>query len=72
MYKARAGYDPQAPVRVLEALESQSANDPVQQPAFLSTHPSHPERIIQLMDAMPKALDERDKSSARTGPIVIK
>lgn len=72
MYMARAGYDPQAAVRVLEALENQSANDPVQQPAFLSTHPSHPERIIQLMDAMPKALAERDKSSARSGPIVIK
>jgi metalloendopeptidase OMA1, mitochondrial len=72
MYMARAGYDPQAAIRVLEALESQSANDPVQQPAFLSTHPSHPERIIQLMDAMPKALAERDKSGARSGPIVIK
>jgi predicted Zn-dependent protease len=71
MYMARAGYDPQAAIRVLEALESQSANDPVP-PAFTSTHPSHPERIIQLMDAMPKALTEREKSSARTGPIVIK
>jgi metalloendopeptidase OMA1, mitochondrial len=62
MYMARAGYDPQAAVSVLEALEAESANDPVQ-PAFLSTHPSHPERIIQLMDAMPKALAEREKSA---------
>jgi predicted Zn-dependent protease len=71
MYMARAGYDPQEAVKVLEGLEAESANDPVQ-PAFLSTHPSHPERIIQLMDAMPKALAEREKSSVRTGPIVVK
>jgi metalloendopeptidase OMA1, mitochondrial len=71
MYMARAGYDPQAAVKVLEALEAESANDPVQ-PAFLSTHPSHPERILQLMDAMPKAIAEREKSSVRKGPIVIK
>jgi predicted Zn-dependent protease len=68
---ARAGYDPHAAVEVLEALEAQSANDPVQ-PAFLSTHPSHPERIIQLMDAMPKALAEAQKSTVKSGPIVVK
>ena len=71
MYMSRAGYDPQAAVRVLENLESESANDPVQ-PAFLSTHPSHPERIIALMNAMPKALAEREKSSATTGPVIVK
>jgi predicted Zn-dependent protease len=71
MYMARAGYDPQAAVRVLEALEAESANDPVQ-PAILSTHPTHPERIVQLLDAMPKALAESQKSSVKTGPIVIK
>lgn len=71
MYMARAGYDPQEAVKVLEALELESANDPVQ-PAFLSTHPTHPERILQLMDAMPKALAEREKSSVRTGPTIVK
>jgi metalloendopeptidase OMA1, mitochondrial len=71
MYMARAGYDPQEAVKVLEALEHESANDPVQ-PAFLSTHPSHPERIVQLMDAMPKALAEREKSGVHKGPIVVK
>lgn len=71
MYMARAGYDPQASIKVLEALEAESANDPVA-PAFLSTHPSHPERIIQIMDAMPKALAEREKSNVRTGPIIVK
>jgi len=71
MYMARAGYDPQAAVRVIEALESASANDPVQ-PAFLSTHPTHPERILQLMDAMPKAMAEREKSAANAQPILIR
>jgi metalloendopeptidase OMA1, mitochondrial len=71
MYMARAGYDPQAAIKVMESLEAESANDPVQ-PAFLSTHPTHPERILQLMDAMPKALAEQNKSAAKTGPIVIK
>lgn len=71
MYMARAGYDPQAAVAVLDALDAQSANDPVQ-PAFLSTHPSNPERIVQLMDAMPKANEEREKSGHKTGPIIVK
>ncbi|MBM4221839.1 MAG: M48 family metallopeptidase, partial [Gammaproteobacteria bacterium] len=71
MYMARAGFDPQEAVKVLEALEAESANDPVQ-PAFLSTHPSHPERIVKLLDAMPKALSEREKSSVRTGPTLVR
>lgn len=71
MYLARAGYDPQEAVRVIEALELESANDPTP-PALLSTHPSHPERILQLMDAMPKAIAEREKSSLRTGPTTIR
>ena len=68
---ARAGYDPQAAVRVMEAMDAQTANEP-KPPAMLSTHPSGPERIIQLMDAMPKALAEQQKSSAVTGPIILK
>lgn len=72
MYMARAGYDPQAAVTVLEALEAESANDPVQ-PALLSTHPTHPERILQLMDAMPKALKAREESGRAQGsPIIVK
>lgn len=70
MYMARAGYDPQEAIKVLEALEAEEAS--AAPPAFLSTHPTHPERIIQLMDAMPKALEERNKSSVKTGPIIVK
>lgn len=72
MYMARAGYDPQAAITVLEALEAESANEPAQ-PAILSTHPTHPERIIQLMDAMPKALSELAKAgAAKASPIIVK
>jgi predicted Zn-dependent protease len=71
MYMARAGYDPREAVKVLEALELESANDPVP-PAFLSTHPSHPERILELMDAMPKALAERERSAVQTGPTIVR
>ena len=71
MYMARAGYDPRESIKVLEALELESASEPTPSP-LTSTHPSHPERIIQLMDAMPKALAEREKSSVRTGPIIVK
>lgn len=71
MYMARAGYDPQAAITVMERLEADSASDP-SPPAILSTHPTHPERIVALMDAMPKALKEREASSAKSGPIIVK
>ena len=71
MYMARAGYDPQQAITVLEALEQESANDPAQH-SLTSTHPTHPDRIIGLMNAMPKALAEREKSSAQTGPVIVK
>jgi predicted Zn-dependent protease len=73
MYMARAGYDPQAAIAVMERLEAESANDPAP-PAILSTHPSHPERIVAMMDAMPKALKERDASlhAPKAAPIIVK
>jgi metalloendopeptidase OMA1, mitochondrial len=70
MYMARAGYDPQEAIRVIEALEMESSS--AAPPAFLSTHPSHPERIIQLMDAMPKALEERAKSNVKSSPVIVR
>lgn len=71
MYMARAGFDPQAAIEVMEALESESAKDPVP-PAFLSTHPTHPERIRQLTDALPKAQTERQRSGATVVPILVR
>ena len=72
MYMARAGYDPEEAIKVLDALDAESANAPAQS-AFSSTHPSNPERIMQLRDAMPKAEAERAKSaSVKSGPIVVR
>jgi predicted Zn-dependent protease len=65
MYMSRAGYDPQEAVKVLEQLEQETAGQASETP-FLSTHPPTPERISQLLDAMPKALEERTHSKSRT------
>lgn len=70
MYMARAGYDPEAAVRVLEKIEQASASQPAP-PAWLSTHPSNPERILQLLDAMPKARDLYARGGSRPAPIVV-
>jgi predicted Zn-dependent protease len=72
MYMSRAGYDPQEAVKVLEQLEQETAGQASETP-FFSTHPPTPERISQLLDAMPKALEERAHSKSRTigaAPIV--
>lgn len=71
MYMARCGYDPTESIKVMERLETVSAGLPTP-PKFLSTHPSHPERIIKLMDAMPKAVALREKSAIEAKPILIK
>lgn len=71
IYMARAGYDPQAAVQVIEALDAESAGKPLP-PAILSTHPSNPERILQLMDAMPEALEVRAKASIQAKPVLVK
>ena len=61
MYMARAGYDPQESIKVLEVLEQASAERPAI-PSFLSTHPTHPERMVHLLDVMAKAQAERENS----------
>jgi predicted Zn-dependent protease len=71
MYMARAGYEPQAAVQLMEALEAETGKEPMP-PALLSTHPSHPERILKLMDAMPKALEERSRSGQVATPIIVR
>lgn len=72
MYMARAGYDPQEAIKVLEQLETETAAHGEASSPFLSTHPSNPERIVQLMDAMPKALEERKRSAIQVVPTVVK
>jgi predicted Zn-dependent protease len=71
IYLARAGYNPEEAIKVLERLEEESAGKPLP-PAWLSTHPSSPERILQLMDLMPKALEVYQQSGRKQTPVLIK
>ncbi len=72
MYMARAGYEPRAAITIMERLEAESAGRSLP-PAILSTHPSHPERIIAMMDALPKADKLRAEAQAQqAAPIIVK
>lgn len=71
MYMARAGYNPEAAVRLIEKLEEVTAGRPTP-PAFLSTHPSNPERILQMMDLMPEALKAYERSKIQQKPVIVK
>jgi predicted Zn-dependent protease len=52
-YMARAGYNPRAAVQVWQNFAAASSGEP---PAFLSTHPSHGDRIARLQEQMPEAM----------------
>ncbi len=71
IYMARAGYNPEEAVRVIEQLEAESAGKPLP-PAWLSTHPSNPERMLRLLDAMPRALEVYRDSGRRTEPVLVR
>ncbi len=71
MYMARAGYNPEESIRVIEHLEAATAGLAAP-PAFLSTHPSNPERLLQLIDLMPKALVAFRQSGARSPPVIAR
>jgi len=58
LYMARAGYDPREAIAFWERMSRSGGAQP---PAYLSTHPSHAERIQDLQAFMPKALAEYDK-----------
>lgn len=73
MYMAKAGYDPEEGVKVLERLEEETGQQAASEKSFLSTHPSNPERIQQLRDLMPEALKVRERSGiAPPPPKIIK
>jgi len=73
MYMARAGYDPNQSIQVLEKLEMETAGQggPTTT-SWTSTHPSNPDRIQALTEAMPKALKTVEQSVIKPIPIVIK
>jgi predicted Zn-dependent protease len=56
MYMARAGYDPRAAIRFWERMEETGKGGGT--PAFLSTHPSHGQRIDRLERWLPEALEQ--------------
>ena len=58
-YMARAGYDPRAAIELWENMEAYGGDQP---PQFLSTHPSHGNRIARLEELMPEALAEYKRS----------
>lgn len=66
IYMARAGYNPEEAVKVLEKLDAETGSAGGR--SILSTHPSNPERILQLMDEMPKALEARRNSGQVATP----
>lgn len=51
---AQAGYDPRGAVTFWEKMSAQSEGQPSE---FLSTHPSHGNRIARLQELMPQALE---------------
>ena len=71
MYMARAGYNPEEAVRVLENLEAATVGR-AGPPAFLSTHPSNPERILQLTELLPKARAAYERSHTKPTPVLAR
>ena len=72
IYMARAGYDPEEAIKVLDKLEQETAGMSGGGPSWTSTHPSNPERIAALQAAMPEALKVREQSTIKAVPTVIK
>lgn len=70
-YMARAGYNPEEAIRVFENLEAENAGRPASV-AWFSTHPSYPERILQMLDLMPKALEAYRNSGVQPAPVLVK
>ncbi len=71
MYMAKAGYDPEEGIKVLERLEEETGAQAAGQSSFLATHPSNPERIEQLRELMPEALAVRARSQVAPTPLTV-
>ena len=61
LYMARAGYDPRESIVFWERM---AAAGGAQAPAYMSTHPSHEQRIRDLAAFMPRALEEYQGQNA--------
>lgn len=62
LYAAQAGYDPRASVTFWQKMASKGGSQP---PQFLSTHPSHDDRIKRLQAQMPQALKAYELARSR-------
>lgn len=71
IYMARAGYNPEEAVKVFENLEAENAGKP-SPGGWLSTHPGYPERMIQMLDLMPKALEAYRNSGAKPAAQLVR
>jgi predicted Zn-dependent protease len=71
IYMARAGYNPEEAIKVIENLE-QTNTGRATPPAWISTHPSYPERILQMIDLMPKALEIYHASGQKNAPQLVR
>ena len=63
IYAAKAGYNPQEAVHFWERMSSLGGGGGT--PEFLSTHPSHENRISRLQEAMPEAMEHYNKANNR-------
>jgi predicted Zn-dependent protease len=73
VYMARAGYNPEQGVRVFDRLaETKTADGSPQPGGIFSTHPDYPERILQLIDHLPEAMEIYRHPPAAKKPVIIK
>jgi len=70
IYMARAGYNPDAALAVLEKLDALSAQRRAP-PAWLSTHPSTPERMVRMIDNLPRAREIYRQTQHPVSPVIL-
>ncbi|KAL0465502.1 peptidase family M48 domain-containing protein [Neurospora intermedia] len=63
MMMAEACYDPREAVTFWEKMERMSQKEV---PEWMSTHPSHSNRIEKILEWLPEALEKRERSDCRT------
>ncbi len=62
IYMARAGYDPRQAIDFWERMNKETEGKPVP-PQWLSTHPSHEDRVLLLHKHMPQAVEAFERGS---------